>query len=272
MQVNSTSFTRSQARKTLGDVVYIEKAEFPSGMLPTRKDIIQNMLYLLRPNRAGQAQRSRDSRGQLLAELVQEHWLFCNLYTIHTRHIKKHILKLYGDFMTLSQTRKQRQNDNFFKRVEAFNAHAQELFDVFCQDAVIRKKLEQKHGVEMSDMEWDFLKDQRIQRKMYCEDFVDRKWMKSMERRQRDIQAIEKMREDAEKEKELSKPVALKSSEQSQSDSEVDERSMDTEEGEPFSSESCDEDTSAAATSQPKKRRLTSTSILTQPSDDLPPK
>lgn len=141
-------------------------------MLPTGKDIIQNMLYLLRPKRAGQAQRSREAAAQLIAELLQEHWLFCNLYT---RHLKKDILKLHGDFLTLVQTRKQRQNDSFPKRAEAFNTRALEVFDIFCQDHVIRRKLEQKHGVKMSDMEWDFLKDQRVQRKMYCEDFVDRK-------------------------------------------------------------------------------------------------
>uniref|UniRef100_A0A672YYA6 Uncharacterized protein n=1 Tax=Sphaeramia orbicularis TaxID=375764 RepID=A0A672YYA6_9TELE len=110
----SMSFTRSHAKKTLGAVDYLQKPEFPHGMLPTGKDIIQNMLYLLRPK-------------QLVAELLQEHWLFCNLYTIHTRHIKNHILKLYGDFTCLIQTRKSRQNDNFVKRVAAFNEKANEI-------------------------------------------------------------------------------------------------------------------------------------------------
>uniref|UniRef100_A0A673BW14 Uncharacterized protein n=1 Tax=Sphaeramia orbicularis TaxID=375764 RepID=A0A673BW14_9TELE len=116
----SMSFTRSHAKKTLGAVDYLQKPEFPHGMLPTGKDIIQNMLYLLRPKQAGQAQRSRVDAAQLVAELLQEHWLFCNLYTIHTRHIKNHILKLYGD-TCLIQTRKSRQNDNFIKRVAAFS-------------------------------------------------------------------------------------------------------------------------------------------------------
>ncbi|XP_034016356.1 uncharacterized protein LOC117501562 [Thalassophryne amazonica] len=263
---SSTPFTRSQAKKTLCGVDYIEKAEFPSGMLPTGKDIIQNMLYLLRPKRAGQAQRSRDAAAQLLAELVQEHWLFCNLYTIHTRHIKKHILKLYGDFLTLVQTRKQRQNDSFSKRAETFNSRTLEVFDIFCQDPVIRRKLELKHGVKMSDMEWNFLSDQRAERKMYCEDFVDRKWMKTMERRQKEMQAIDQMRE-AEKEKELSQPVAyFEDSDQS----EEGDHSMDTDAA--FSS--CDECSSAAETeetqSQTKKRRLSSTVTLTQPGDELP--
>uniref|UniRef100_A0A673AE47 Uncharacterized protein n=1 Tax=Sphaeramia orbicularis TaxID=375764 RepID=A0A673AE47_9TELE len=109
----SMSLTRSHAKKTLGAVDYLQKPEFPHGMLPTGKGIIQNMLYLLRPNQAGQAQRSRVDAAQLVAELLQEHWLLCNPCTIHTRHIKNHILKLYGDFTCLIQTRKSRQNDNF---------------------------------------------------------------------------------------------------------------------------------------------------------------
>jgi len=88
-----TCCTRSQARKTLVAAVYIENAEFTHGTLPTGKDIIQNMLYLLRPNRAGQAERSTEAAARLLAELIEEHWLFCNQYTIHSRHIKTHILK-----------------------------------------------------------------------------------------------------------------------------------------------------------------------------------
>ncbi|XP_076058595.1 uncharacterized protein LOC143035612 [Oratosquilla oratoria] len=92
--------TTSHSGKTLCGVDYIERLELLHGMLPTGKDVIQIMLYLLRPKRAGQAQRSKDATAQLLAELVQEHLLFCKLYNIHTRHIKKRILKLYGQFVT----------------------------------------------------------------------------------------------------------------------------------------------------------------------------
>lgn len=42
-------------------------------MLPVGKDVIQNMIYLLLPERIGQAQRSKDVVAQLLTQLVQEH-------------------------------------------------------------------------------------------------------------------------------------------------------------------------------------------------------
>ncbi|CAH1261889.1 Hypp2477 [Branchiostoma lanceolatum] len=183
------------------------------------------MLYLLRPKVAGKAQRLRGDAAQLLAELLQEHWLFCNVYTIATKNISTRILKFYEEFVTLLQTRKQRRNDQFFKKAEAFNNKAHELFDVFCQDSAVLKSLEKKHGVTMTDMEWEFLADQRTERKMYCEDFVDRKWMKAMERRQRDMQALDKMREDARREQEQNKLVA---SSQDSEESETDSQKMET--------------------------------------------
>ena len=168
-----TLFTRSQAKKTLGNVEYIEMADFPHGILPTRKDILRNMLYLLQPKRAGQVQRSKEEAGRILAEVVQEHWLFCNLYAIQSKHIKKHILRLYSDFLSLLNKRKPKKNAGYDRRVELFNQNAENLFDIFCVDQAVRKKLETlAHGVKMSEIEWKFLNDQRSDRKMICTEFL----------------------------------------------------------------------------------------------------
>ena len=152
------------------------------------------MLYLLRPERAGQDQRSREEAALIVAELVQEHWLFCNLYTIATKNIRNHILRLYGQFISLIQTRKQRQNKSYEEKAAKFNNESKHLFDIFCTDTETRKKLEHMHGVKMTEMEWKFLDDQRSERKMYCENFVDKKWMKTMERRRKEVQSLETLR------------------------------------------------------------------------------
>ena len=207
--------TRSKAKKTLENCDYYESTEFPQGILPTRKDIIQFMLYLLRPKRAGKVQRSKEDAAVMLAMLVQEHWLFCNLYTVTTVSIKKHILSLYNSFLTLMQTRKNRQNENFKKRACDFNLNCNLLFDIFCEDAIQRKKLENVHGLKMSDLEWRFLNDQRNERKMYCEDYIDKKWTKTMERRKQDIQALEKMRSGNEQEGYMVTIASFGSSEES---------------------------------------------------------
>ena len=186
--------TRSKSKKTLGGIDYFEAPEFPSGKLPTKRDIIQNMLYLLRPRRAGQDQRSKSAAAQLLAEILQEHWLFCNLYTLSTTSIKKHILDLYECFIKLVQTREPRRNDAYVAKVEQFKTEASLTFDIFCEDESQRHKLENAWGIKMTTMEWNFLHDQRSDRKMVCEDFVDRKWVKTMERRSHDLKSLEKSR------------------------------------------------------------------------------
>ncbi|XP_067395142.1 uncharacterized protein [Emydura macquarii macquarii] len=193
--------TGAKAKKTLGTVDYVESSEFAQGILPTNKDVIQNMLYLLQPKRAGQAQRSKEDAAQLLAELLQEHWLFCNLHTIAIKNIKKNILKIYEEFTKLYQTRKQRQNQSFTEKADTFNKSSEQLFDVFCTDTVIRNELEQYSGVKMTDIEWKFLEDQRSERKMYHKNFMDKEEIKIMERKK--VHCLEHFRKIAE-EKEAS--------------------------------------------------------------------
>ncbi|XP_076047216.1 uncharacterized protein LOC143028731 [Oratosquilla oratoria] len=106
--------TRSHSRKTLCGVDYIERAELPHGMFPTAKNVIQNMLYLLWPKRTDQSQRLKDTATQLLGKSwFRNTGYSAIIHTIHTRHKKKHILKLYGEFVTLIYTRKQQQHNSF---------------------------------------------------------------------------------------------------------------------------------------------------------------
>ena len=84
--------TRSKTHKTLEDVEFVECSEFLQGKLPTRKNIIELMLYILRP---GKNQVSKNEAASMVASIVEEHLLFCNLYTVRTRHIANVVLKLY---------------------------------------------------------------------------------------------------------------------------------------------------------------------------------
>ncbi|XP_068810644.1 uncharacterized protein [Struthio camelus] len=216
--------TEVKVRKTLGTVEYVESSGFAQGMLPTKKDVVQNMLYLLQPKRAGQAQRSKEDAAQLLAEHLQEHWLFCNLHTIATKNIKKIILKMYEEFTKLYQTRKQRQNEAFTERADRFNESSDKLFDIFCTDTPTRNKLEEYSGIKMTGTEWKFLEDQRSERKMYYEDCTDKQELQMMERR-RKIQCLEHFRKLAKEEKEgnKAKETTYKCDEQSDEGTSVDE-------------------------------------------------
>ena len=201
--------TRSQTKKTLGDIVYTERADFPHGKLPTKKEILEYMLYLLRPKKAGQNQRSKDEAAGSLAEILQEHWLFCNIYAMTRRSVKLKILDLYSNFITLTQTRKNRRNEIFLGKVEEFNKDANKLFDIFCVDTTARENLEKIFGVKMTEEEWRFYNDQKSERKMYCEDFVDKKWLKTHERRQRELQNLDDAKRVGESKKEMLQPVSF---------------------------------------------------------------
>ncbi|XP_061210488.1 uncharacterized protein LOC133212759 [Neopsephotus bourkii] len=223
--------TEVRVRKTLGTVEYVESSGFTQGILPTKKDVVQNMLYLLQPKRAGQAQRSKEDAAQLLAEHLQEHWLVCNLHTIATQSIKKLILKMYEEFTRLYQTRKQRQNQAFTEKADKFNESSEKLFDVFCTDTQTRNKLEECSGIKMTSIEWKFLEDQRSERKMYYEDFTDKQELKLMDRRQK-IQCLEHFRKLAREEKEgnKAKEMKYKSEEQSEEGRSVNESYLAEEE------------------------------------------
>ena len=110
-------------------------------------------------------------------------------------------MKLYGEFSNLAQTRKETKNANYNKRIEEVNASAEALFDIFCKNEQIRKRLEELHGGKMTSDEWEFLNDQSSWRKMFCENFVNRKWLKTMNRRKSDILSLEKLKNEAMEEK-----------------------------------------------------------------------
>ena len=253
--------TRSKAKKTLGKVDYHERAEFPHGVLPTKKDIIQNMLYLLRPQRAGQAQRSKDDASHLLAQLLHDHWIYCNIYTIHGKHIHKHIFALYKEFLSLCQTRKGRRNKRYFQNVEDFNKQADRLFDVFCRDEAVRNR----HGLKMTDTEFKFLDDQRSDRKMFCEDFVDRKWI-TMDCRSNNLQSLEDRRQDAESEMNPNKDMTT-SPESDESGSAVRDQDMDYK----YLQTECYDDSNNPTCSTGRKPCVSSPHTVSIPQDDMPP-
>ena len=94
--------------------------------------------------------------------------------------------------------------------------------------------------------------------------------MKTIECRSRDLKCLEKMREHAEKERELSTFVA---SFEDSKQSEDGDQYMDTDQT--FSGSSSDvgdDPASTRAGTQGKKRRLSSMATLTQPGDELLPK
>ena len=187
--------TRSRTQKTLQTTVYLEASDLPNGVLPTKKQVIECMLYLLRPSRAGKLQRSKTDAAQLLASALQDHWMYCNIYTIHKMHISKKIMDLYERFCLNIRRPTSKQSEPWKAQMVVYNTTMDTLFDIFCEDEKARKKKEDEFNVKMADMEWIFLNDMRNARIGFCEDQVDRKWQKTVERKLMAEVSLQKMRQ-----------------------------------------------------------------------------
>uniref|UniRef100_A0ACB8FA73 Uncharacterized protein n=1 Tax=Sphaerodactylus townsendi TaxID=933632 RepID=A0ACB8FA73_9SAUR len=133
---------------------------------------------------------------------------------------------VYEEFSKLYQSRKRRKNELFIQKADDFNRSSEQLFDIFCTDTVTREKLEQYSGVKMTDIEWKFLEDQRSERKMYFEDFMDKKQTETLESR-RKVQSLEHFRKIAEEEKETCKRKGMASGRDELPDEEVTSRNKD---------------------------------------------
>ena len=65
--------TRSKTQRNINGTVYSESTGFSPGILPTKKDIIESMIYLLRPDRAWKTGRTVEDAGSLLACVLVQH-------------------------------------------------------------------------------------------------------------------------------------------------------------------------------------------------------
>jgi hypothetical protein len=198
MMDTSSVVTRSKTTKTVHDTIYVEQWELPTGKLPVEKDILCCLLYLLRPDRAGKALRSQQEAVKLLTHALIEHWHFCNVYTIGERHIIKKMCSLYSEFQKNLQARRDRQNEKWKERMTVYNNRVKTtLFDISTADVHRLKRLENEYGVKMSEIEYDFLKDQQGPRVGYCTTFIDRKWEKTPQRQKKEQESYEKRKRKA---------------------------------------------------------------------------
>jgi hypothetical protein len=69
--------TRSKTHRNIDGTVYSESSGFSPGVLPSQREIVESMLYLLRPDRAGKLGRTVAEAIMLLAYDVIDHWEYC---------------------------------------------------------------------------------------------------------------------------------------------------------------------------------------------------
>ena len=155
MASRTNKYLRSKSKKILHNATYTESSGFPPGVLPTNTDVIESMIYLMRPDRAGEKQRNVDDAAKILGYALRQQWEYCTVYTIQIEHIKKKIVKHYEEFRFNIQTRVQKRNQSWMDRMVIYNAKNTELFDIYCKDEKSRKSREEEiGGVEMGEAEY----------------------------------------------------------------------------------------------------------------------
>ena len=143
---------------------------------------MESMLYLLRPARAGKANRSMDEAANILSYALKQQWENCTVYPTRAKNIKVQIVKMYTDFRKKYQHRVHLQNDSWKSKMVIYNDSMTKLFDIYCTNDAARKSQEDINGVPMGEAEHSFLQDMRTERRQYCDEFVDQVWARAKEK------------------------------------------------------------------------------------------
>ena len=72
------------------------------------------------------------------------------------------------------------------------------LFDISTQDRQRTRDFEEQYGMKMTSLEYEFLDDQKGLQIGYCASFVDRKWEKTTQKRQKDQLSYRRMKKNEE--------------------------------------------------------------------------
>lgn len=196
--------TRSKWSMSLGSVTISARETFPSSKLPSKREVLERMIWFLVPRPKGSfMMTSKEWAAQQVTEELCEHWIWCNIYPKHVKHVTGRILQLYNDFKKLQSVPKARMTEKWVKeKVEPWLKSIEEGMDIRTSDKDARKKQEEIHGVKETEDEEAFWQDQMIGKRVgHCETFVDRKWLALDTRRKKDKESYLKRLENAEKEK-----------------------------------------------------------------------
>ena len=202
---------RSTFSQSIGDEEFVGRSVFESGKLPTERQVLEMMIWAIAP-RLGSAQSSLSEVAKVVAEVLEEHWIWSNCYCKAAANIKNQLEKLYNEFKLLKKRGKAKMTAKW--QAETFQPYLERIkkgLDVSTSDDVYLAKMETKYGVKMTDEDRLFRDDQISHtRKMYCQSFADKRWQATVARRQRDEQRMANALErDAEDQAALFKKVVL---------------------------------------------------------------
>ena len=151
------------------------------------------MVHHLMPRGKGYIQKNKHGAAEMISGLLSEHWIWCNIYPKSMVSIAKSVMNLYEGFKNLRYTSKARQTDTWMDtKAKPFLAMLEKGFDIAATDPDYIQKLEKVYRVKMTESENLFHQDQiHGERKMFCDDFIDKKWAATDQRRRKDEESLE---------------------------------------------------------------------------------
>ena len=126
---------------------------FPSGYLPTKRNIIERILHF-------KNYRTKEASNAIAKE-VHNLWIFCSVFPISEDSIAKKVVNLVESL-----------GPAFLNKECEFMSSVDELFDVFCSDDTQRKELEKQYKLRMTPADHYFYEDQKGPRMQKCIDSV----------------------------------------------------------------------------------------------------
>nr|CAH7743086.1 unnamed protein product [Callosobruchus chinensis] len=151
--------------------------------LPTYEDVLR-CYASVRSELKGDG--SKQPKSSIIADIVakklEQLWQRASLPVLTRPRIKDMILSYNNKYQTIIKPCKSRQNTNLTAKLEKFKADAQKLFDICyckCADKISCKCEKTK---KIPALEWDFIIDQRGQRKMAIGN-VDKKETNKLKRK-----------------------------------------------------------------------------------------
>jgi len=127
------SYIYCYLQKLHGGEIFKSSDSFPSGLLPTKRQVIERMLSFDHFRKLETA--------RIIAKELHDVWVWCNVYSIHELSIAQKVNKLVLNFSVLTRYPKKAKSSDRYKEREAnFMQDVDKLFDIFCYDKKQRRQ------------------------------------------------------------------------------------------------------------------------------------
>ena len=99
----------------------------------------------------------------VVAQHLQEHKIWCNLYTINKLNIADKISELAKKCNFVEGYPKSKYGPAYNRHVNEFMCNIDKIFDIFCQDSKQRRKQDETFRLLTTDADMAFYHDQMVQ-------------------------------------------------------------------------------------------------------------